>query len=90
MKTVQELTRTNVVRISFAGAKTTATCAVCNESIDVPQKDEIGAGIRVKRFDQRGKLIELKFKTNKAFLKDFIEIHYGRHKLREEKQIRRK
>lgn len=88
MERPPELTRINVVKIDLTGAKTTAICAICGDTITIPQKDEMGAGIKVKRFNQENKLIELKFKTNKAFLKDFIEIHYGRHKSQEEKQRR--
>ena len=76
---IEELTRANVIKINLAGAATVATCIVCGKSIEFAQKDEF-TPFSEERYTATGRRITVKFKTNKAYLKDFLETHYGLHK----------
>lgn len=72
---MKELTRTNITRISMAGASNTIYCTVCGESEKYAQTNEFKP---VTATDARGKSFTLK--TNKQLVHNFLERHYGKHK----------
>jgi hypothetical protein len=75
------LTRTNILK--FDTRYDRVTCNVCGEHLDYVQTDEFKP-VQVQEF--KGKSMHtITLKTRQAVLKNFLEIHYGRHKLAEER-----